>query len=86
MPPPTAPQVVMVPVPKQQVNLTLDDFLTPLTQLLTHPHVPALVAAHPELAAHLQQLGTLSSQLRDVINRIDTIEPKVLARPTPRPA
>jgi hypothetical protein len=86
MPPPTTSQVVMVPVTKHEVSLALEDILTPLTQLHTQAHIAALVGVHPELGPHLQQVGTLASQLRDVISRINAIEPKVLASTTPRPA
>jgi len=76
----------MVSVPKHEVNLALEDILTPLTQLHAQPHVTPLVAANPELAAHLQQVGTLANQLRDVISRINTIDSKVLASSTLPPA
>lgn len=91
------PPVIMVPVKKYDVNLTLDDILTPLTQTADHAAPPAAgagpdevsrlavtgsAAANPELAQHLQTLSQLASQLKDVVSKINQIDPTVLA-PTP---
>lgn len=89
------PQVTMVPVKRYDVALTLDDLLTPLTQTASKPAQAgappadrtlaeaAPGAANPELAQHLQTLSDLAGQLKDVVSKINQIDPTVLA-PTPR--
>ena len=66
--------IVWIPVEKVEVNLTLEDILTPLTQT---------AAADPQMAEHMQQLNTTAAQLKDIVSRINEMDPTVLA---PRPA
>ena len=73
---PTEPadDIVWIPVEKVEVNLTLEDILTPLTQT---------AAADPQIAEHMQQLNTTAAQLKDIVSRINELDPTVLApRPT----
>jgi uncharacterized coiled-coil protein SlyX len=73
----------MVPVKRYDVNLTLDDILTPLmAKAGTSPQAGSGAAANPELAQHLQTLSALAGQLKDVISKINQIDPTMLA-PTP---
>ena len=61
MPPPDAPKVVMVPVKRYDINLTLHDILTPLTQMAQAGQAPS---AGPDVQQHVQQLSDLAGQLR----------------------
>jgi hypothetical protein len=83
MPPPPRPTVVQVPVPRHDINISLQDILTPLIQLSRQPHVAEAVASAPDVQPHLVQLGELARQLRDVVQRINEINPNLLA-PTPQ--
>jgi hypothetical protein len=62
--------IVWIPVEKVEVNLTLEDILTPLTQT---------AAADPQMADHVQQLNTTAAQLKDIVSRINQMDPTVLA-------
>ena len=91
----STPQVAMVAVKRYDVNLTLDDILTPLTQSagkapeagpgttggVAQPGSGA--AANPDLAQHMQTLSALAGQLQEVVSKINQIDPTLLA-PTPR--
>ncbi|HEY0580997.1 MAG TPA: hypothetical protein VGE94_02385 [Chloroflexota bacterium] len=78
--------VILVPVKRYDVNLTLEDILTPLTQT-TAPAEPAAAptliaadtAATPELAQLLRQLADLAAQMKYVVAQINRIDPTVLA-------
>ena len=88
-------QVAMVAVKRYDVNLTLDDILTPLTQSAgkvpeAGPGTTGSVAqsgsgaaGNPDLAQHMQTLSALAGQLKEVISKINQIDPTLLA-PTPR--
>jgi hypothetical protein len=73
------PEVTLVPVKKYEINLTLDDILTPLTQINSRPIETGDAAAHPDLAAHLQRLSELASQLKEVVGAVNRIHPTLLA-------
>jgi len=81
------PQVTMVQVKRYDINITLDDILTPLTQTaanLTQARVGA--ALDPEVAQHLQTFTELVTQLRDVVQKLNAIDPSLLAsKPGPPP-
>ena len=84
-------QVVMVPVKRYDVNLTLEDLLTPLAEAASQQPQPgpggavahAVTPSNPELAQHMQTLSQLASQLKDVVSKINQIDPTVLA---PKPS
>jgi ABC-type transporter Mla subunit MlaD len=85
------PKIVQVPVKRYDVNLTLDDILTPLTQLGARRAQEratsaegATSAASSEIDQHLQQLSDLARQLKDVISRINQADPTVLAPTSPK--
>jgi len=77
-----APEIVQVPVKRYDVNLTLDDLLTPLIELSARRAQEKVASAEPsEIDQHVQQLSDLARQLKDVINRINAADPTVLAAP-----
>ena len=82
------PQVTMVPVKRYDVVLSMDDILTPLSQTTTHLNNAGIVGAatDPEVAQLLQRFNDLVSQLKDVVNQINQIDPSLLAsKPGPPP-
>jgi hypothetical protein len=82
------PQVIMIPVKRYDVVLTLDDILTPLTQTAASLNQAGLIGAavDPEVAEHLQRFTDLVTQLKDVVNQINQIDPSLLAsKPGPPP-
>ena len=81
---PDAPKVVMVPVKRYDINLTLHDILTPLTQMsATMAQGKGVAAPGSQLDQHVQQLSDLAGQLRDVVNRINAADPSLLAPSAP---
>lgn len=72
--------VIQIPVKKYEVNLSLHDILTPLTQLSNRL---AQGAAPPtpgsELHKHIQDLTDLTKQLIDVVTRINDANPSLLS-------
>jgi hypothetical protein len=84
----TTPQITMVPVKRYDINLTLDDILTPLTQTASRLNTTGTVGAatDPAVAQHLQTFTDLVTQLKDVVARINQIDPTLLAsKPGPTP-
>lgn len=83
MPADDAPEVILVPVKRYDINLTFDDILTPLTRTESHqPAARSVTTQRPELDQLLQQFADLARQLKDVIARINEIDPSVLAPKT----
>lgn len=81
------PEVVQVPVTRYDVNLTLDDILTPLAQKgVSPPPAGQGATTNPELAQHLQTLSTLAGQLKDVVGKINQLDPTVLSATQRRPS
>jgi hypothetical protein len=79
----------MVPVKRYDVTLTLDDILTPLTQTAGHLNTAGMVgqATDPQVAQLMQQFTDLVSQLKDVVAKINAIDPTLLAsKPGPPPS
>lgn len=84
MPAPDAPNVVMVPVQRYDVNFSLSDILTPLTQVGTRSLQGSPTKARDlELQNHLKELSDLAAKLKEVVDRIQAIDPTFLA-PAPR--
>ncbi|WOJ88726.1 hypothetical protein RZS28_12990 [Methylocapsa polymorpha] len=73
------PEVTLVPVKKYEINVTLEDILTPLTQISSRPIEAGETGVHPELAGHLQRLSELASQLKEVVGAVNRIHPTLLA-------
>jgi hypothetical protein len=84
------PEVIMVPVKRYDVTLSLDQILAPLTQTAANLQAAGLVdpaAPDSEVAKHLQTFTDLVSQLKDVTGQIDGIDSSLLAsKPGPPPA
>jgi hypothetical protein len=80
---PDKPNVVLVPVKRYDINLTLNDILTPLTRMGANL-VPGRGVAAPgtDLSQHVQQLSDLAQKLRDVVGHIDAADPSLLAPTT----
>jgi hypothetical protein len=82
------PQIIMVPVKRYDVVLTLDDILTPLTQTAASLNAAGMIGAgvDPQIAQHLQEFTDLVTQLKDVVGRINQIDASLLAsKPGPPP-
>jgi uncharacterized protein Yka (UPF0111/DUF47 family) len=81
------PEVVMVPVRRYDINLTLDDIISPLEQTASSLiEARSVSTTDPRLAEHLQKLSELASQLKQVVNQVNQIDPTLLApSPTERP-
>ena len=86
----TSPEVIMVPVKRYDVTLSLDDILTPLTQTVTNLSSAGLfdpTAPDSEVAQHLQSFNDLVGQLKEVTGQINQIDSNLLAsKPGPPPA
>jgi hypothetical protein len=87
MPAADPPKVIQVPVKRYDINLTLDDILTPLTQMSARLSAQAKAAYAPgsDVHQHVQQLSELARQLKDVIDRINKADPSLLAPTNPEP-
>ena len=87
------PDVVMIPVKRYDVSLTLEDILVPLTQTANHltqagQTQPELRAAlDPAVAPLLQRFTDLVTQLKEVVEQINQTDPNMLAsKPGPPPS
>jgi hypothetical protein len=81
------PEVIMVEVKRYDVNLSLDDLITPLTQTVDNLHAAGMVTPDSEVAQHLQTFNDLVSQLKNVVGNINSIDPNLLAsKPGPPPS
>jgi len=77
-----SPQVVIVQVPSVQRSLSFDNIFTPLAQSAdTHLAGGQLT---PEVAALIQKMKDLTTQLNDTITQINQKAPGLLS-PTPNP-
>lgn len=80
------PTIVQVPVKRYDVNLTLDDLLTPLIELSARRAQEKVASAEiSEVDQHVQQLSDLARQLKEVISRINQADPTILASPKQGP-
>jgi hypothetical protein len=79
------PNVIQVPVKRYDISISLHDILTPLTQFAAQAHVVQAGSVNPEVQQSAVQLGQLVSQLRDVVSRLNAIDPSLLAPPAPQP-
>lgn len=61
-----------------EVNLTFDDLFGPVLETARARTAPGAVASlSPELTQHLQTVADLLTQLRDVLDSINQIDPTV---------
>ncbi|HUB63035.1 MAG TPA: hypothetical protein VL996_01055 [Methylocella sp.] len=74
-------QNVIVPVKRYDVNLTLDDIVTPLLDVASHQASARTADADKaaELEPHLRRLSELAAQLKAVVGEINRIDPTLLA-------
>lgn len=80
MPDVDARKVIQVPVKRYDVNLTLEQILTPLSEIATrHADGGTASLMATDLSRQLQQLGDLARQLKEVAGRIDAQDPTLLA-------
>jgi hypothetical protein len=70
-------QVVHIDIPPHEVNLSLDYILDPLLQTATTAQPDP--TQNPELAQHLQNAADLLRQLKEVMGKIDEIDPTIFA-------
>ncbi|MDD2659048.1 MAG: hypothetical protein PHY54_05110 [Methylococcales bacterium] len=71
-------KVVMVPVKRYDINLTLDDILTPLTETVNNITTKNMKVG-ADVAPHLLRFHDLVSQLHEVVTIINRIDPSLLA-------
>ena len=71
--------IVQIPVKRYDVNLTLQDIMTPLTAFASQAHVAQAVAASPEVQQHATELSGLAQQVLDVAGRLNAVAPHLLA-------
>ena len=71
-------QRVHIDIPPNEVTLTIDDIFGPVVQQAASLTQPG-AAADPELVQHVQTLSGLITQMRDVIDRINRIDPTILS-------
>ena len=84
---PDTPNVIMVPVKRYDINISLDQILTPLTQMSASlAQKTAAPAPGSDLHQHVQQLSDIAHQLKDVVGRINAADSSLLAPgPTKKP-
>jgi hypothetical protein len=78
-----SPTVIHIDVPPHEVNLTFDHIFSPLAQSAdTHLGGGALT---PEVAALVQRMRDLTTELNSVIAQINQLDPGLLAPTPPSP-
>lgn len=69
----TAPEVVVVPVKKFEVNITLDDLLTKMSEQADSMAAPdSGEGLEPDVAERLQRLSQLAGQLKAELSQVDS--------------
>ena len=81
--PPLDPKVVMVPVKRYDLNLTIEDIMTPLTDFANKAHVGQVIANSPDMQQHAANFSGLAQQVLDVAKKIEAISPDILS-PKPK--
>lgn len=76
-------KVVMVPVKRYDINLTIEDIMTPLTAFVSKTNVGQAIANAPDIKEHAANLSGLAQQVLDVAKRIEAIRPDILS-PKPK--
>lgn len=77
------PKVVQIPVTRHDVNLTLQDIVTPLTTFAQRQATIQALAAAPEAQQHAAHLSTLASQILALAAHIDAVAPHLLSPAPP---
>lgn len=86
MPEEESSEVTLVPVKRYDVNLTLDEILTPLVELAARQAATLSGSELARLEPHLRRLSELAGQLKEVVRQINEINPAVLAPQGRRPS
>ena len=73
------PNHVQIPVKRHDVNLTLEDLMTPLTAFPEKTQGAEGAAAAPEVHEHASALAGLARQILDVSRRLNAVAPHLLA-------
>lgn len=76
--------VVQVPVKRYEVNLTMQDIMTPLAGFAQQARVAQAAASAPELLQHANELGNLARQVLDVADRLNAVAPHLLSPNPPQ--
>jgi len=71
-------KVVMVPVKRYDINLSLDDILIPLTKTVNNITATKLHLGE-DVAPHFLKFHDLVTQLHEVVTLINRIDPSLLA-------
>ena len=77
------PKIVMVPVKRYDVELSLEDIMKPLTAFMSKASVGQAIAQSPDMQQHAEKLSDLAQQVLDVAKRIQAISPDVLSSKPP---
>lgn len=78
-----APKVTMVPVKRYDIDLSIEDIMTPLTAFVQQTHVGQVIASSPDMQQHAERLSGLAQQVLDVARRIEAISPDILSPKRP---
>jgi hypothetical protein len=73
------PKIVMVPVKRYDIELSIEDIMTPLTAFANKANVGQAIATSPEVQPHAAKLSDLAQQVLDVAKRIQAINPDILS-------
>ena len=74
-----SPTIIHIDVPAHEVNLTFDHLFTPLAQS-ADVHLSG-GALSPEVAALIQRMKDLTTELNGVVNQINQLAPGLLGPP-----
>lgn len=77
------PDVVMIPVKRYDIELSIEDIIRPLTEFVSKVNVGQAIASSPDMQQHAEKLSDLAQQVLEVANRIKAISPDLLS-PKPR--
>ncbi len=78
--PQSDPKVVMVPVKRYDIELSIEDIMTPLTAFVNKSYVGQAIANSPAVQEHAEKLSGLAQQVLDVAKRIEAISPNILSK------
>jgi len=73
-------KVVMVPVKRYDLALSIEDIMTPLTAFVNKSYVGQAMANSPDMKDHAEKLSGLAQQVLDVAKRIEAISPDILSK------
>jgi hypothetical protein len=77
--PKSDPKVVMIPVKRYEIDLSIEDIMKPLTAFVNKTSVGQAIANSPDMKEHAEKLSDLAQQVLDVAKRIEAISPNILS-------